>query len=62
MEIMHFAKIDGKKSKRESIFRNRNWDRDEILFIVKYKQYIRKNGRFEAFWALIQETMRYLLR
>ena len=54
-----FAKIDGKRSKRQSPYLETEiWDHDEIVFIVKYKQYIRKNDHFDAFWALIQETMR----
>ena len=39
MEINTFAKIDGKKSKYQSTYLETEiWDRDEILFIVKYKE------------------------
>jgi hypothetical protein len=52
-ETPTFAKIKGKKSKRQSPYLETEiWDRDEILFIVKYEPYARNKAALTLFWDL----------
>jgi integrase/recombinase XerD len=48
-----FVQIRGKKTKRESPYsQSEIWERDEILFIVKYEPYIRNKAALTLFWDL----------
>jgi integrase/recombinase XerD len=48
-----FVKIKGKKTKRLSPYSETElWDRDEILFIVKYEPHIRNKAALTLFWDL----------
>jgi hypothetical protein len=52
-ETPAFARINGKKTKRQSPYLETEiWDRDEILFIVKYEPYIRNKAALTLFWDL----------
>ncbi|NAL77755.1 hypothetical protein [Nitrososphaera sp. AFS] len=48
-----FVQIKAKKAKRESPYtQSELWERDEILFIVKYEPYIRNKAALTLFWDL----------
>jgi integrase/recombinase XerD len=48
-----FVRIKGKKTKRLSPYSETElWDRDEILFIVKYEPHIRNKAVLTLFWDL----------
>jgi integrase/recombinase XerD len=52
-ETPSFVKIRGKKTKRLSPYLETElWDRDEILFIVKYEPHIRNKAALTLFWDL----------
>jgi integrase/recombinase XerD len=52
-ETPAFVKIKGKKTKRISPYSETElWDRDEILFIVKYEPHIRNKAALTLFWDL----------
>jgi integrase/recombinase XerD len=52
-ETPAFVKIKGKKTKRLSPYSETElWDRDEILFIVKYEPHIRNKAALTLFWDL----------
>jgi integrase/recombinase XerD len=52
-ETPPFVKIKGKKTKRLSPYSETElWDRDEILFIVKYEPHIRNKAALTLFWDL----------
>jgi integrase/recombinase XerD len=52
-ETPTFVKIKGKKTKRLSPYSETElWDRDEILFIVKYEPHIRNKAALTLFWDL----------
>ena len=52
-ETPAFVKLKGKKTKRLSPYLETElWDRDEILFIVKYEPHIRNKAALTLFWDL----------
>ncbi|MFZ0513332.1 MAG: hypothetical protein WAM14_17115, partial [Candidatus Nitrosopolaris sp.] len=52
-ETPSFARIKGKKSKRISPYSETElWERNEILFIVKYEPYKRNKAALTLFWDL----------
>ena len=52
-ETPPFVKIKGKKTKRLSPYSESElWDRDEILFIVKYRTSYRNKAALTLFWDL----------
>jgi integrase/recombinase XerD len=52
-ETPAFVKIKGKKTKRLSPYSETElWDRDEVLFIVKYEPHIRNKAALTLFWDL----------
>lgn len=52
-ETPAFVKIKGKKSKRLSPYSETElWDRDEILFVVKYMPHIRNKAALTLLWDL----------
>jgi hypothetical protein len=52
-ETPTFVKIKGKKTKRLSPYSETElWDREEILFIVKYEPHIRNKAALTLFWDL----------
>jgi hypothetical protein len=52
-ETPEFVKIKAKKTKRHSPYLETElWDRDEILFIVKYEPHIRNKAALTLFWDL----------
>jgi integrase/recombinase XerD len=52
-ETPAFVKIKGKKTKRLSPYSETElWDRDEILFIIKYELHIRNKAALTLFWDL----------
>ena len=49
----HFAKIKEKRSKRASPYSETElWERDEILFIIKYEPFKRNKAALTLFWDL----------
>jgi integrase/recombinase XerD len=52
-ETPEFVKIKSKKTKRQSPYLETEiWDRDEILFIIKYEPYTRNKAALTLFWDL----------
>jgi site-specific recombinase XerD len=52
-ETPSFVKIKAKKTKRHSPYLETElWDRDEILFIVKFEPHIRNKAALTLFWDL----------
>jgi integrase/recombinase XerD len=52
-ETPAFVKIKGKKTKRLSPYSETElWDRDEILFILKYEPHVRNKAALTLFWDL----------
>jgi integrase/recombinase XerD len=52
-ETPSFARIKEKKTKRVSPYlESELWERDEILFIVKYESYLRNKAALTLFWDL----------
>jgi hypothetical protein len=48
-----FVQIKSKKTKRESSYtQSEIWERDEVLFIVKYEPHIRNKAALTLFWDL----------
>jgi integrase/recombinase XerD len=53
-ETPSFARIKGKKSKRTSPYSETElWERDELLFIVKYEPHKRNKAALTLFWDLV---------
>jgi integrase/recombinase XerD len=54
-----FASIKKKKTKRLSPYLGTElWERDELLFIIKYEPFKRNKTALSLFWDLMQEVMK----
>jgi integrase/recombinase XerD len=51
-ETPTFSKIKGKTKRQSPYLETEIWDRDEILFIVKYEPYARNKAALTLFWDL----------
>jgi integrase/recombinase XerD len=57
-ETPQFVKIKTKKTKRTSPYLETEiWERDEILFIIKYEPYIRNKAALTLFWDLFRDGL-----